>query len=370
MIHTYDHEDAELLVPSAGRVVPVVAELIGRARAASVPVIYANDNFGLWRSHHGQLVEAAPARPHADLIEPIKPDEDSLFVVKARHSIYYETPMSYLMWQLGVGKVVLWRPGHRAVRPLLGPGRPHPASGGHGAEGRRGGFTTYDDQRQDRQLRGWVEEEGIPRVKIKIGESWGRCEARDRRRVARARASIGEAAELYVDANGGYGAKQALRMAAAYDDEGVTWFEEPVSSDRLGSLAAIRSRIMADVTAGEYGYTLPYFRSMLAADAVDCLQADVTRCGGITVWLRVAAPALSHGLEISGHCAPHAHAHAAASVPNVRHLEWFHDHVRIERLLFDGALDPHGGALRPGHDAAPGLGLSINAERARPFRTG
>ncbi|MFF3513293.1 enolase C-terminal domain-like protein [Streptomyces sp. NPDC002573] len=232
-----------------------------------------------------------------------------------------------------------------------------------------GGFTTYDDERQDRQLRGWVEEEGIPRVKIKVGESWGRCEARDRRRVAQARASIGEAAELYVDANGGYGAKQALRMAAAFDDEGVTWFEEPVSSDRLGSLAAIRSRIMADVTAGEYGYTLPYFRSMLAADAVDCLQADATRCGGITVWLRVAALALSHGLQISGHCAPHAHGHAAASVPNLRHLEWFHDHVRIERLLFDGALDPHGGALRPGHDAAPGLGLSINAERAHPFRT-
>ncbi|MET8635936.1 isochorismatase family cysteine hydrolase [Streptomyces sp. NPDC004680] len=107
MINTYDHQDAELLVPSAERVVPVLADLIGRARAARTPVIYANDNFGLWRSHHGELVEAALARPHADLIEPIKPDDDSLFVVKARHSIFYETPMSYLLWQLGVGHVVL-----------------------------------------------------------------------------------------------------------------------------------------------------------------------------------------------------------------------------------------------------------------------
>ncbi|MFJ5532941.1 cysteine hydrolase family protein [Streptomyces sp. NPDC093261] len=107
MINTYDHEDAELLVPSAGRAVPVVADLIGRAREAGVPVIYANDNFGLWRSHHGELLETALSRPHADLIEPIKPDEDSLFVVKARHSIFYETPMSYLLWQLEVGKVVL-----------------------------------------------------------------------------------------------------------------------------------------------------------------------------------------------------------------------------------------------------------------------
>jgi len=173
-----------------------------------------------------------------------------------------------------------------------------------------------------------------------------------------------------VDANGGYRAKQALRMATALADAGVTWFEEPVSSDHLGSLAAVRGSITADVAAGEYGYTLPYFQHMLAVDAVDCLQADVTRCGGITVWLRVAALALSHGLEFSGHCAPHAHAAVAASVPNLRHLEWFQDHVRIERLLFDGVLDPHGGALAVGRDGAPGLGLSLNTERASPYRTG
>ncbi len=107
MINTYDHEDAELLVPSVRRVVPVLAELIGRARKADAPVIYANDNFGLWRSHHGELVNAALARPHADLIEPIRPDDESLFVVKARHSVFYETPLAYLLWRLDVGQVVL-----------------------------------------------------------------------------------------------------------------------------------------------------------------------------------------------------------------------------------------------------------------------
>ncbi|MFJ8537211.1 cysteine hydrolase family protein [Streptomyces sp. NPDC093591] len=107
MINTYDHEDAELLVPSVRRVVPVLAELIDRAREADVPVIYANDNFGSWRSHHGELVETALARPHADLIEPIRPDDASLFVVKARHSVFYETPLAYLLWRLGVGRVVL-----------------------------------------------------------------------------------------------------------------------------------------------------------------------------------------------------------------------------------------------------------------------
>ncbi|MET9079918.1 enolase C-terminal domain-like protein [Streptomyces sp. NPDC004232] len=233
-----------------------------------------------------------------------------------------------------------------------------------------GGFTAYDDSRLERQLRGWVETEGIPRVKIKIGESWGRCEDRDLRRVTQARAAVGPKTGLYVDANGGYGMKQAVRVAAGLAEEGVVWFEEPVSSDHPDALAAIRTQVTPDVTAGEYGYTLSYFRHMLAARAVDCLQADVTRCGGITVWLRVAALAQSHGLEISGHCAPHAHVHAAAAVPNLRHLEWFHDHVRIERLLFDGTLDAEGGSLDIGQAQAPGLGLSIAGERAAPYRTG
>ncbi|MGW3497666.1 enolase C-terminal domain-like protein [Streptomyces sp. NPDC001020] len=233
-----------------------------------------------------------------------------------------------------------------------------------------GGFTTYDDEQQDRQLRGWVEKERIPRVKIKVAQSWGRCEDRDQRRVTRARATIGEPTELYVDANGGYGAKQAVRVGRALADQGVTWFEEPVSSDHLTALSTIRDQVSQDVAAGEYGYTLSYFEHMLAADAVDCLQADVTRCGGITVWLRAAALAHARGIDISGHCAPHAHAHVAAAVPNLRHLEWFHDHVRIERLLFDGVLDAGGGSITPGSEGEPGLGLSLNTERAQTYRVG
>ncbi|MFF7216593.1 enolase C-terminal domain-like protein [Streptomyces sp. NPDC008238] len=231
-----------------------------------------------------------------------------------------------------------------------------------------GGFTTYADEQLKRQLRDWVEEEGIPRVKIKIAESWGRCEERDRRRVAQARTAIGDQIDLYVDANGGYSAKQAVRVGRALADEGVTWFEEPVSSDHLTSLAEIRAQVPQEVTAGEYGYTLPYFERMLAAGAVDCLQADVTRCGGITVWMRAAALAQARGIDISGHCAPHAHAHVAAAVPNLRYLEWFHDHVRVERLLFDGTLSPDGGSITPAAHGAPGRGLTLNTERAPVYR--
>jgi L-alanine-DL-glutamate epimerase-like enolase superfamily enzyme len=230
-----------------------------------------------------------------------------------------------------------------------------------------GGFTTYDEPAARAQLEQWTGEWGIPRVKIKIGESWGADEARDLARIAFARRVIGPDAELYVDANGGYTRKQAVRMAHAMAAHDVTWFEEPVSSDDLDGLREVRDQVDPDVAAGEYGYDLVYFARMVDARAVDCLQADVTRCGGITEWLRAAAVAAARGLQISGHCAPGLHAHVAAAVPNLRHLEYFHDHVRIESMLFDGALDPRGGALRP-DPARPGLGLALKAADAERFR--
>ena len=230
-----------------------------------------------------------------------------------------------------------------------------------------GGFTAYDERQLRGQLTHWALEQRIPRVKIKIGESWGTNPARDLERMHQARTVVGEDVELFVDANGGYARKQAIRVMRAAADLDVRWYEEPVSSDDLDGLREIRDAVWPDVTAGEYGYDLYYFRRMCAAGAVDCLQADVSRCGGITEWLRVAAVATSYGLDISGHCGPHLHAHVAAATPNLRHLEWFHDHVRIESMFFDGTLDPAGGVIRPDPDA-PGNGLALRTADAEPFR--
>ncbi|TWD53156.1 L-alanine-DL-glutamate epimerase-like enolase superfamily enzyme [Arthrobacter sp. AG367] len=229
-----------------------------------------------------------------------------------------------------------------------------------------GGFTTYSDDQLRDQLQGWAQGQHIPRVKIKIGQDGGTHVARDLERIRQARAAIGPGTELFVDANGGYSAKQAIRVMRDAADEHVTWFEEPVSSDDLAGLRAVRAAVDADVAAGEYGTGLVYFRRMCSADAVDCLQADVSRCGGISEWLRVAAVAAAHGLEISGHCAPHLSAAVAAATPNFRHLEWFHDHVRIENMLFDGTLDPEGGWVWPSD--VPGNGLAFRAADARPYR--
>ena len=230
-----------------------------------------------------------------------------------------------------------------------------------------GGFTSYDENQTREQLSGWVQKDGIPRVKIKIGESWGGNERRDIERVALAREVIGPQAELYVDANGGYTTGQAVRVAREMADYDVTWFEEPVSSQDTAGLAAVRSQVRPDVAAGEYSWSLADSARLIAAGAVDCLQLDVTRCGGITEFLRGAALAAAHSMQVSGHCAPGLHAHVGMAIPNLRHVEYFHDHQRIERLLFDGTLDPQGGALAP-DPGQPGLGLRLRTADAEHFR--
>src|SRR5271165_5518206 len=184
-----------------------------------------------------------------------------------------------------------------------------------------------------------------------------------------AREVIGPDIELYVDANGGYCVGQAVRMADELGAIGVTWFEEPVSSQDLAGLAKVREQVRPDVAAGEYSWSLADSARLIEAGAVDCLQLDVTRCGGITEFLRGAALAAWHNLQVSGHCAPNLHAHVGAAVPNLRHVEYFHDHQRIERLFFEGTLDPEGGAMSPDLDR-PGHGLTLRCADTECYRRG
>jgi L-alanine-DL-glutamate epimerase-like enolase superfamily enzyme len=226
-----------------------------------------------------------------------------------------------------------------------------------------GGFTTYSIQQLQDQLGGWAAQ-GIPRVKMKIGTH----PDEDFDRVRAAREAIGDETELFVDANGAYSRKQALAFAELFDDLGVVWFEEPVSSDDLAGLHLIRDRAPAgmDVAAGEYGYDLWYFRRMLEAEAVDVLQADVTRCAGITGFLQVAALCQAQSLQLSAHCAPAQHIHPCCTIVPLRNLEYFHDHVRIEHMVFDGVPPPVDGALHPDL-SRPGMGLELKRSDAEPY---
>ena len=173
---------------------------------------------------------------------------------------------------------------------------------------------------------------------------------------------------LFVDANGAYSRKQALAEAQRFADLGVSWFEEPVSSDDLEGLRLIRDQGPPgmDIAAGEYGYDLRYFRRMLDAGAVDVLQADVTRCGGITGLLQVGALCSAHCLELSAHCAPSESVHPFAAIMPLRPIEYFHDHERIEHMLFDGAPTPEQGALHPDL-ARPGVGVEFKHDDAERY---
>jgi L-alanine-DL-glutamate epimerase-like enolase superfamily enzyme len=228
-----------------------------------------------------------------------------------------------------------------------------------------GGFTNYPIVRLTEQLGGWVEQ-GIPRVKLKTS----RDPAADPERLTAVRAAIGPEPELFTDANGALNGKQALywahRFAAEWD---VRWLEEPVSSQDTHGLRMLRRNGPPglDIAAGEYGFVLHDFALLLEADAVDCLQADVTRCGGVTGLLQVGGLAATHERDLSAHCAPAVSTHAFCAVPKLRHLEYFHDHVRVESLAFDGTHSPAGGVLRPDPDR-PGLGLDVRWADLRPYR--
>jgi L-alanine-DL-glutamate epimerase-like enolase superfamily enzyme len=226
-----------------------------------------------------------------------------------------------------------------------------------------GGFTSYSDDQLKEQLGGWAAQ-GIGAVKMKIG----RDPNRDRKRVEVARNAIGPATRLYVDANGAYSPRHALGQIAMLTEHDVRWFEEPVTSDNRDGLRFVREHAtpMMDIAAGEYGYTPFYFREMLEDRAVDVLQADITRCGGITGLMQVAALCQAFNVPLSGHTAPAQHvAPACAAVPFTE-IEYFHDHVRIERMFFDGLPQLVRGALEPDW-SRPGNGLELRQADARKF---
>ncbi len=217
-----------------------------------------------------------------------------------------------------------------------------------------GGFCTYSLDRLQEQLGGWAAQ-GILRVKMKLG----REPDADPKRLDAAREAIGGDVELFVDANGAFTPKDALGWADRYAHEwNVSWFEEPVSSADFEGLRLVREHGPAgmDVAAGEYAYVPADVRNLVGC--VDVLQLDCTRCLGITGVLSASGLANAHNLDVSAHCAPAISAHVFCAVERRRHLEYFHDHIRIEEMLFDGRPELRDGALHPDR-SRPGNGLEL-----------
>ena len=224
-----------------------------------------------------------------------------------------------------------------------------------------GGFTSYGPSTLHEQLAGWAQA-GMRAVKMKVG----RDPAADVRRVETARAAIGSHVELFVDGNGAYGVQQAIAIAQRFAEHRVTWFEQPVDPADLDGTRRVRDHAPPgmDVSSGEYITDTAHAAGVAAA--VDVLQADATRCGGYTGFLAIDGWCDVARKPLSTHCGPMLHLHVAAASLRLRHMEWFHDHVRIERLLFDGFIEPVDGLLRPDR-TRPGHGLTFKHADAKRF---
>lgn len=226
-----------------------------------------------------------------------------------------------------------------------------------------GGFTSYSDRQLEKQLGGWARA-GMRAVKMKIG----REPERDPERVRAARKAIGTRTRLYVDANGAFTARDAVELAETLAEQDVRWFEEPVSSDDLAGMHFVREHAPARmrIAAGEYGYTIFDFHRMLAAGAVDVLQADMTRCGGVTGFLEASALCEAWNMPLSSHTAPALHVAVACATLPFSEMEYFHDHVRVEKMLFEGGPQLVQGELRPDL-SRPGNGLELRRVDAEKF---
>jgi L-alanine-DL-glutamate epimerase-like enolase superfamily enzyme len=224
-----------------------------------------------------------------------------------------------------------------------------------------GGFTSYSNAQLQEQLGGWASG-GIPRVKMKVGSE----PDQDPERVRVARDAIGDSVDLLVDANGAYARKQALYWAERFAQDGICYLEEPVGSEDREGLRLLRDRGPGglSIAAGEYEWTLPQLAEL--SGCVDILQADVTRCAGITNFLRTDGICKGRQIPFSAHCAPAVSAHACCAMETLVHLEYFYDHVRLEGMLFDGVLSPEGGDLRP-DGSRPGLGLELKRSEAERY---
>lgn len=306
-----------------------IVELIQRELAKAVEGLDALDPQGAWLSMQHHVRNLGREGLAATAISAV---DAALYDLKAR---LLDLPLAKLLGS------------YRSSVPIYG----------------SGGFTSYTDDELESQLAGWVSDDGCAFVKMKIGSH----PEDDPRRVERAKRAIGDA-QLFVDANGAYAVQQALRLATSFAEQKIGWFEEPVSSDDLEGLTAIRKRIPAgiEIAAGEYAYTVGYVRRMLEAHAVDVQQADLTRCGGVTAFLQIAALCEAFHVDLSGHCAPALHLHVACAAPRLRNLEWFHDHVRIEHMLFDGAPVPRKGLIQPDL-SRPGNGLVFREQDAARY---
>lgn len=253
------------------------------------------------------------------------------------------------LWDLK-GKVL-----NQPIYRLLGPA--HESVPIYGS----GGWTNYSEAELVAEQTAYVER-GIPRVKMKVAKNFGQSEREDIERLAAVRDAVGDDVEIYVDANNGYKAKQAIKMSQIFEQFDVAWFEEPVLADDIPGLAQVSQATTIPVATGEHEYTKYGFRDLLVAGAVDIVQPDVHRVTGITEWMKVAAMADAFNLPVAPHAVSLVHLHCAMATPNLKVVEVLGAEEQSNGVWWT-EVPPYGddGTWKPFADR-PGLGLEISPD--------
>ena len=221
-----------------------------------------------------------------------------------------------------------------------------------------GGWTNMSEDELVAEMVGYVEQ-GIARVKMKVGKDFGRSEREDLQRLAAVRKAVGDDVAIYVDANNGYYAKQAIYMAKEFEQFQVGWFEEPVLADDIQGLAEIRQAINIPVATGEHEYTKYGFKDLIARGGADIVQPDVGRVGGVTEWMKVAHVAHAFNLPVAPHAVQLVHLHLGCATPNLKVVEHLGTALEGDAIWYTEIPEPKDGMWAPFPDR-PGLGLELD----------
>ncbi len=229
-----------------------------------------------------------------------------------------------------------------------------------------GGWTNLSEKELVEEQLSYVER-GIPRIKMKVGKDFGNAEEEDIRRLAVVRKAVGDDVEIYIDANNGYYAKQAIRMAQQFEEYDVKWFEEPVLADDIDGLAMVSKSINIPVATGEHEYTKFGFKELISRGGADIVQPDVGRIGGVTEWMKVAHLAHSYNLPVAPHAAQLVHLHLACATPNLKVVEYLGILEVGDKFFYTDFPEPENGMWSPYPDR-PGLGLELNTEVVKKYK--
>lgn len=223
-----------------------------------------------------------------------------------------------------------------------------------------GGWTNLSEKELVKEQVGWVER-GFKGIKIKVGKDFGSAEKEDVRRLAAVRKAVGDDIAIYIDANNGYYAKQAIALAPRFEEYNVGFFEEPVIADDIEGLAAVSRETKIPVATGEHEYTKYGFKELLVRGAADILQPDVGRVGGVSEWMKVAHMAHGFNLPVANHSLHLISLHLACATPNFFIFEYLGMMEEADKFFYTEIPMPKDGMLSPFPDK-PGLGLELKPD--------